>query len=131
MIGRRFFLGRAAIGAAAAPALVKQAEKRMLDGVAPSVDSTAIPTPESRYGGPRATAGSADPALKLLRKQAREQEERQGKVDRIRSRTLMAMRSWSPVYMEIHAMRVSEENKSELQKIYDELRNLGGEDAWY
>lgn len=45
--------------------------------------------------------------------------------------TIQAMRSWSPVYMEIHAMRVSEENKSELQKIYDELRNLGGEDAWY
>lgn len=131
MIGRRFFLGRAAIGAAAAPALVKQAEKRMLDGVAPSVDSTAIPTPENRYGGRLGGVGSADPALKLLRKQAREQEERQGKVDRIRSRTLMAMRSWSPVYMEIHATRVAEENKLELQKIYDELRNLGGENAWY
>lgn len=131
MIGRRFFLGRAAIGAAAAPALVKQAEKRMLDGVAPSVDSTAIPAPGNRYGSRLGGVGSTDPALKLLREQALEQEKLLRKVDRIRSRTLMAMRSWSPVYMEIHAMRVSEENKSELQKIYDELRNLGGEDAWY
>lgn len=131
MIGRRFFLGRAAVGAAAAPALVKQAENRLADMVAPSVDSTAIPAPENRYGGRLGGVESIDPAIKLLRKQAREQEERQRRVDRIRSRALMAMRSWSPVYMEIHAMRVSEENKSELQKIYAELRNLGGEDAWY
>lgn len=129
-MNRRFFLGRAGLAVAAAPALVKQAEETVLSHRLPQIDtSDAAEAPDARWSHAMPTAArKADPILKLLRAKARDEERAQGRRDRIRARALWGMRSWSPVFAEMQAMEIEQREKGALEAIYEEIRKLGKDD---
>ena len=128
MIGRRFFLGRAAVGAAAGPALVRQVEGALLDEKMPCVrtDHGRFDEPEEVAEVTDSPSKIKDPILKLLHAQLQDQYRINDRKRRIQTRRILAMRSWSPCFIEMQMDEATKKDDSAIKELWKKIEEAGG-----
>ncbi len=124
-MNRRAFLGRAAVGVVAAPAMAEQiAQQASLHGL------PDVPAHAGKYDVPDAVEAvletkSVNPVAMAINDQLNGHYEHNGRMRRIRQRSILAMRSWSPVYTELQIMDAVKEEEDLVRSLWAKIKALG------
>jgi hypothetical protein len=115
-MNRRSFLGRAAVGAVAAPVVAKEAVGMIGDGVPfPGLGSTVLYGTEDKPWPAEASA---------IQNQIDELYQRNYTQSRISKREMKAMKSWSPVFRDYMRRKQAEERHGVVDKLKAQLHEL-------
>lgn len=119
-MNRRWFLGRAGLGIAAAPIAAQQVKDTLVN-VAPS---PTLP-PSSTY----TSRGDPEPmpaAAKAIQKQIDAWYDHRRNTIRMTKRELRAMKSWSPAFREIYRREQEQQAKTMTDRLYAQLHEILG-----
>lgn len=115
MFGRRLFLRGAGAAAAAAPLIAQHNLQAATGG---SLAGSSVPP---MVGG---SGGKTPEALRLLWKQQDDVYTLHGRQRRYQMRTILAMRSWSPIFAEQQFAKMEDEHRTIERRIGDVIADM-------